>query len=183
MPMDKLVNRVTVVQGSGPTREVKTVYDGREDEFPSIPIDGIVRSVTVIEGTGALRRSKLVFRSRYWEEHDGSWRDGERGMRRFLKADMIRAQEAYRRHRESASDDKQLWWLDLPANMVRAFIKAGKKTRKDRADNRADDADVAVSTVQADMHHLKDDLTSTAGGIKRDAKSKAFDTKIKVKGA
>lgn len=174
--MDKVVSRVTVVQGSGPTREAKTVYDGREEDFPTIPIDGIVRSVTVVEGRG---RAKVVFRSRYWADRDESWQSGERGMRRFLKADMIRAQETYRRHLESAGEDKQIWWLDLPANIVRAFIKADRKVRKEKP---ARDVDADVSDVQADMRDLKEDLKATVVDTKRDIKSKASDTRNRVKG-
>ena len=70
--MDKVVNRVTVVQGTGPNREARTVYDGREEEFPTIPIDGSVRTVTVVEGPSGSRRSKVIFRSRHWEERDNS---------------------------------------------------------------------------------------------------------------
>lgn len=175
--MDKLVNRVTVVQGSGPTRETETVYDGREDDFPTIPIDGIVRSVTVVEGSGE-RRSTLIFKSRYWDDRAETWESGERGFRRFLKADMIRAQDAYRRHLESASGDKQNWWLDLPANMVRAFIEANREVGTPK---RAKHADGRHET--AEMRDVKDDIKATAVDMTTAVKSKAPDTRTKVKGS
>lgn len=176
--MDKLVNRVTVVQGSGPTREAKTVYDGREDDFPTIPIDAIVRSVTVVEGSD--RRATVIFKSRYWDDRAETWEAGERGFRRFLKADMIRAKDAYRRHRESASGDKQNWWLDLPANMVRAFIEANREVGKPKRAKHPDHAGDRHAT--AEMREGKDDVKATAVDMTTAIKSKASDTTTKVKG-
>lgn len=172
--MDKLVNRVTVVQGSGRAREAKTVYDSRDEDFPTIPIDPIVRTVTVLEGGAA----KVVFRSRKFAEREDSWQLDEGLMRRFLKADMIRAQETYRNHLESATHDK-LWWLDLPGNMVRAFLKADHKVRKSK---RSGELEADVKEVQSDLRDLADDLGAAAGEAKRDAKSKASDLKTKAKG-
>lgn len=177
--MDKLVNRVTVVQGSGRSREAKTVYDARDDDFPTIPIDPIVRSVTVIEG-GENRTAKVIFRSRQFAERKDAWAFDESLLRRFLQADMIRAQETYRQHLDSATHDKQMWWLDLPANMVRAFLKADHKVRKSE---RSKDLESDVKDVQSHLRGLAEDIKATAeDAAKKDSKSRASDTKTKAKG-
>ncbi len=176
--MDKLVNRVTVVRGSGRAREAKTVYEADQEDFPTIPIDPIVRSVTVIEG-GEERTAKVVFRSRHWGERKSSWEFTEETMRRFLKADVIRAQETYREHLHSANFDKRTWWLDLPVNMVRAFLKADYEVRNNKRSKELDDA---MKNVQSDLRDLKDDIEAAASDTKKDSKSKAAEAKSKAKG-
>jgi hypothetical protein len=176
--MDKLVNRVTVVQGSGKTRAAKTVYDARDDDFPTIPIDPIVRSVTVVEG-GDTRVARTVHKSPQWAERKGGVQFDESLLRRFLKADMIRAQETYKQHLESATHDKSMWWLDLPANMVRAFLKADHQVRKSQ---RSQDLEVAVKDMQSDLRDLANDVQAAAYDAKADIKGRASETKAKVKG-
>ena len=92
---------------------------------------------------------------------------------------MIRAREAYRNHVDSASSSRQDWWLDLPANMIRAVVAASHTAKKNQ---RADDLDADVRDVQAGMRDLKDDFKAAASEVKQDSKSKTFDTKTKVKG-
>lgn len=176
--MDKLVNRVTLVRGSGRTREAKTVYESSEEDFPTIPIDPIVRSVTVIEG-GEEKTAKVVFKSRTWSERKPSWELTEETMRRFLKADVIRAQETYREHLHSANFDKRTWWLDLPVNMVRAFLKADYEVRKNKRSKEIGDA---MKDVQSDLRDLKDDIEAAASDTRKDGKTKASEAKSKAKG-
>jgi hypothetical protein len=129
--MDKLVRQVTVVQGSGPARSAKVVYHEKQQDYPTFPMDDIVKRITVIRGKGRTRQVQVIFNSPYWADRDDSWQSFEQGVRRFLKADMIRAQEAYRRHVESARDAKKTWWLDISTNFARSIIEAEKSTRKD----------------------------------------------------
>ena len=178
--MDKLVNRVTVVQGTGRTRAAKTVYDAnaKAEDFPTIAIDPIVRSVTVIEG-GEPRVATTIHKSLHWSDRKGGIQFDESLLRRFLKADMIRAQETYKQHLESATHDKSMWWLDLPANMVRAFLKADHQVRKSK---RSQDLEVAVKDMQSDLRDLANDVQAAAYDARADIKGKASETKAKVKG-
>jgi hypothetical protein len=130
--MDKLVNKVTVVEGQGSQRKAKVVYQERQEDYPTFPMDDIVSRVTVIRGSGSAREAKLIFKSPRWADRDDSWRSFESDVRRFLKADMIRAQEAYHRHLESARDAGKTWWLDMPANIARSLIDAERKVRKEK---------------------------------------------------
>jgi hypothetical protein len=138
--MNKLVKKVTVVEGRGTRRKAKVVYEDRQEDYPTIPMDDIVRCVTVIRGSGATREAKTIFKSPHWPDREVTWQSVERGVRRFLKADMIRAQEAYHRHVESAHDAGKTWWLDMPANIARSFIEASEKAREERADEAKSEA-------------------------------------------
>jgi len=130
--MDKLIKQVTVVEGQGSKRKAKVVYQEQQEDYPTFPMDDIVSRVTVIRGSGSKRDAKVIFKSPHWADRDDSWRSFESGVRRFLKADMIRAQEAYHRHLESARDAGKTWWLDIPANVARSFIDAERKVRKEQ---------------------------------------------------
>ncbi len=99
--MDKLVSRITVVEGGGENRQAKVVYESAKAE-------------------GEAAGPSL-----------GSF---ERAVRHLLKADLIRAQEAYDRHVESASKGKGDWLFDAPENMRKAIRKAEKEARKARPD-------------------------------------------------
>jgi len=135
--MDKLVKQVTVVEGSGSQRTTKVVYNERQEDYPTFPMDDIVKRITVIRGRGPVRQAKTIFNSPYWADRDDSWRSFEHGVRRFLKADMIRAQEAYRRHVESAQEAKKTWWIDFPSNIARSFIEAEREVRKEKQEDEA----------------------------------------------
>ena len=100
--MDKLVRRVTVVQGSGEHRDAKVVYESDEDEdiedssdSPPFPFNRLERSV-----------------------------------RHFLKAQVIGAQDAYQRHLDSAAKGGRSWMVDDPRNFMKAGRKAFKEMRK-----------------------------------------------------
>lgn len=128
--MDKLVKRVTIVHGGAGSREAKVVYEEKDDSILPFPMDDVVRSVTVVQGSGAARQSEVIYWNKRWPQDDSSWETFERGVRRALKADMVRAQEAYERHTESVQDGKSMWWLDAPANIAKSLIKADKESRK-----------------------------------------------------
>ena len=103
--MDKLVKRVTVVQGGGENRHATIVYerdrddvDDSDDEFES--------------------ETKSFFRPL------------ERAVRHMLKAEVIMAQEAYERHIKSAAHGRQQWLLDMPSNLLNAERKGIKEIRK-----------------------------------------------------
>jgi hypothetical protein len=130
--MDKLVKQVTVVEGQGSQRTAKVVYHDRQEDYPTFPMDDIVSVVTVVRGRGPSREAKVIFKSPHWNDRDDSWRSFEADVRRFLKADMVRAQEAYHRHLESARDAGKTWWLDIPANVARSWIEAERKVRKEK---------------------------------------------------
>ena len=128
--MDQLVERVTVIQGSGQKREVKVVYDHKHEE-QSFPVDEIVSRVTVVQGSGQNRHAVTVYENKDWSEGGQTLDAIERGVRRVLKADMIRAREAYENHVKSVSEGgRGAWLLDAPGNIARAFIKAEKTIRK-----------------------------------------------------
>ncbi len=101
-------------------------------------MDKLVRRVTVVEGSGENRQAKVVYKAE-GEDRDESYEDFlpsfERSVRHLLKADLIRAQEAYDRHVESASKGKTDWIFDAPENLRKAFVKAEKEARKARPDN------------------------------------------------
>jgi hypothetical protein len=146
--MDELIKQVTVVSGSGDHRETKVVYDDKQEDYPTFPIDDIVSCVTVIRGRGSAREAKAIFKSPRWADRDDSWESFEQDVRRFLKADMIRAQEAYQRHVESAHDAGKTWWIDLPANLIRSFMDAEKKVRKEKREE--DSKSAAKSEAKGD---------------------------------
>jgi Family of unknown function (DUF6312) len=98
--MDKLVRRVTVVQGSGEHRDAKVVYKNDEDEDDE-------------EGSGGPRLKRL-----------------ERSVRHMLKAQVIAAQEAYQRHLDSVEKGGNSWLMDEPSNFMKARKKALKEMRK-----------------------------------------------------
>ena len=98
--MDKLVRRVTVVQGSGENRRENVVYRSEDDEGED-------------EGFGMPRLNRL-----------------ERTVRHMLKAQMIAAQEAYQRHLDSVEKGGNRWVLDEPMNFMKARRKAMKEMRK-----------------------------------------------------
>jgi hypothetical protein len=100
--MDKLVKRVTVVQGSGNLRQSTVVYESDEDYDEDRDED----------------RERRTFRP------------FERAIRHILKAELIMAQEAYNRHIKSASHGASDWLLEAPSNLLRAHRKGLKEVRK-----------------------------------------------------
>ena len=98
--MDKLVRRVTVVQGSGEHRDAKVVYESDEDD----DTDG---------GSGQPNFKRL-----------------ERSVRHMLKAQVIAAQEAYQHHLDSAAKGGNSWLVDDAGNFMKARRKAMKEMRK-----------------------------------------------------
>jgi len=99
--MDKLVRRVTVVQGSGEQRDTKVVYkhDDEDDDLDD-------------------------------SSAEPNFKGLERSVRHMLKAQMIAAQEAYQNHLDSVSKDGNSWLMDAPRNMMKARRKAMKEMRK-----------------------------------------------------
>src|SRR5499427_3726020 len=98
--MDKLVRRVTVVQGSGEHRQANVVYNSREDDDDDDELE-------------IPRMSRL-----------------ERSVRHMLKAQVIAAQEAYQRHLDSAEKGGNAWIADAPRNLMKARRKAMKEMQK-----------------------------------------------------
>jgi hypothetical protein len=98
--MDKLVRRVTVVQGSGENRYSNVVYKSDEDE----------------DLDDALERP--------------SFRRIERSVRHMLKAQVVVAQDAYQRHLDSVEKGGASWFYDAPGNFMRTRWKALKEMRK-----------------------------------------------------
>ena len=99
--MDKLVKRVTVVQGSGEHRHANVVYKSDEDEdedFDGMPGPNFKRI--------------------------------ERSVRHMLKAQVIAAQDAYQRHLNSVEKGGKSWLYDAPGNFMKARRKALKEMRK-----------------------------------------------------
>ena len=95
-------------------------------------MDKLVKRVTVIEGEGENRHAQVIYESPKEEgEDEGLLGPLERAVRHLLKADLIRAQEAYNRHVASASG-KGNWLVDAPENMRQALRKAEKEARKAR---------------------------------------------------
>jgi len=98
--MDKLVKRVTVVQGSGDDREAKVIYNSSDDDDSD-------------DSSGEPNFKRL-----------------ERSVRHMLKAQMIAAQEAYQNHLDSAAKEGNAWLYDSPGNFMKARRKAMKEMRK-----------------------------------------------------
>ena len=98
--MDKLVRRVTVVQGSGEHRDAKVVYESDEDDDTD-------------DSSGQPNFKRL-----------------ERSVRHMLKAQVIAAQEAYQRHLDSAAKGGNSWLVENPGNLMKARRKAMKEMRK-----------------------------------------------------
>ena len=98
--MNKLVRRVTVVQGSGEHRQAKVAYesDDEDEDLEESPVP--------------------IFKPL------------ERAVRHFLKAQVIAAQEAYQHHLESAKKGGHSWVVDDPINFMKARRKAVKEIRK-----------------------------------------------------
>jgi hypothetical protein len=92
----------------------------------------LVKRVTVVKVSGENREAKVVYEGEHEDdENEPSMESFERGVRRFLKADLIRAQEAYDRHVKSASrGGKGEWLFDVPSNIVKAILKAERDTRE-----------------------------------------------------
>jgi hypothetical protein len=102
--MDKLVRRVTVVQGGGENRHATIVYErDRDDDHDDDDSEGEAWSF---------------------------FRPLERAIRHMLKAEVIMAQEAYNRHIKSAAHGRQQWLLDMPSNVFNAQRKGLKEIRK-----------------------------------------------------
>jgi hypothetical protein len=97
--MDKIVRRVTVVQRSGDTRTATVAYEHTEE-----------REDETVQSSSMLRPI-------------------ERVIRRLMKADVIFAQEQYKRHLESGSR-KNGWLFDAPSNILHAGVKAYNEARK-----------------------------------------------------
>jgi hypothetical protein len=96
-------------------------------------MDKLVKRVTVVQGSGEHRRSTVVFESDEDtdDEHERrSFGSLERAVRHMLKAELIRAQEAYSRHVKSASRGGSDWLIDGPSNILRAQRKGLKEVRK-----------------------------------------------------
>jgi hypothetical protein len=100
--MDKLVRRVTVVQGSGENRNANVVYKSDEDEDEDFD-EGLERP---------------------------SFRRIERSVRHMLKAQLIAAQDAYQRHLHSVEKGGNSWFYEAPGNFMRSRRKALKEMRK-----------------------------------------------------
>jgi hypothetical protein len=98
--MDRLVRRVTVVQGSGEHRAAKVVYERDEDEDED-------------EDSESPNLKSL-----------------ERTIRHVLKARLIAAQEAYQRHLDAAAKGGNSWLIDDAVNMMKMPRKAVKEMRK-----------------------------------------------------
>jgi hypothetical protein len=103
--MDKLVRRVTVVQGGGENRHATIVYerDRDDDDDDNDDFESDARSF---------------------------FRPLERVVRHVLKAEVIIAQEAYERHIKSAAHGRQQWLLDMPSNILNAERKGLREIRK-----------------------------------------------------
>jgi hypothetical protein len=93
-------------------------------------MDKLVRRVTVVGGGGD---SKVVYEGDE-EENEPALSSFERAVRHMLKADLIRAQEAYDSHVASASKGKGDWLFEAPENIMKSFRKAEKEARKARPD-------------------------------------------------
>jgi hypothetical protein len=111
--MDKLVRRVTVIQGSGENRHATIVYE-RERDDDDVDDD-------------------------FEDETRSFYRPFERFVRHMLKAEVISAQEAYERHLRSAAHGRQQWLLDMPSNFLNAERKGLREIR--RAASEADRED------------------------------------------
>ena len=95
-------------------------------------MDKLVRRVTVVQSSGGNREAHVVYNSEEDEEDGGSPRltGLERSVRHLLKAQVIAAQEAYRRHLESVEKGGNSWVVEEPFNLMKARRKAMKEARK-----------------------------------------------------
>ena len=98
--MEKLVRRVTVVQGSGERRSAKVVYERDEDDEDEDDRDSV------------------------------QFKSLERAVRHMLKAQVIAAQDAYQRHLDSAAKGGSSWLVDDAMAMMKMPRKAQKEMRK-----------------------------------------------------
>ena len=70
-------------------------------------MDKLVRRVTVVQSSGGHREAHVVYNSGDEDDEDGGsprLTGLERSVRHLLKAQVIAAQEAYRRHLESVGE-------------------------------------------------------------------------------
>jgi hypothetical protein len=100
--MDKLVKRVTVIQGTGANREVIVAYEDKDES---------------LDDEQRRRTSRWL-------------RPVERTIRRLLKADLVGAQEAYQRHLNSSRKRRNGWLRDAEKNYDKASRKAYNEARK-----------------------------------------------------
>lgn len=95
-------------------------------------MDKLVRSVTVVQGSGENRQANVVYKSD--EDEDDldvpSFDRLERSVRHLLKAQVIAAQEAYRRHLELVEKGGSSWLVEDPFNLMKARQKGMKEARK-----------------------------------------------------
>jgi hypothetical protein len=98
--MDDLVNRVTVIRRDGSTKAPRA-----QDVYVQPKKEG---------------RPKVSFWSRPLEK----------GARRMLKAQVIFAQEALKRHDDSGRRRRDGWLLEGPANIAESGRKALNEARK-----------------------------------------------------
>jgi hypothetical protein len=100
--MDRLVRRVTVIQGSGEQRAAKVVYERDEDEDEDEDEDRESPNLQSLERT----------------------------IRHVLKARVIAAEDAYKRHLDAAAKGGNSWLIDDAFNMMKMPRKAVKEMRK-----------------------------------------------------
>jgi hypothetical protein len=101
-------------------------------------MDELVRRVTVVSGSGDHRSAEVAYRSDDDKDRDEFFEDlerprsrrAERRMRHMLKADLIAAQDAYRRHLASVRKGGEEWIYDAPGNFLRSTRKAYREARK-----------------------------------------------------
>jgi len=101
-------------------------------------MDKLVRRVTVVSGSGDHTSAQVAYRSDDDKDRDEFFEDlerprlrrGERSMRHLLKADLIAAQNAYRRHLASVRKGGEEWIYDAPGNFLRSTRKAYREARK-----------------------------------------------------
>jgi hypothetical protein len=96
-------------------------------------MDKLVRRVTVVQSSGDHREAQVVYNSEEEDDEDGGsprLTGLERSVRHLLKAQVIAAQEAYRRHIESVEKGGNSWLVDEPFNLMKARRKAMKEARK-----------------------------------------------------
>jgi hypothetical protein len=88
-------------------------------------MDKTVKRITVIRRSGDTAEGTVIYRRAQKPRQVSTWlRPLERVVRRHLKANVILAEESLRRHDASNRRRKNGWLLDLPANAVKARIKA-----------------------------------------------------------
>jgi hypothetical protein len=92
-------------------------------------MDKLVRRVTVVEGSGGNRHAKVVYENEDYS-HEPALHPIERVVRHLLKADLIRAQEAYQSHLDSAAKGSDAWLADAPRNIAEANRKGLEEARK-----------------------------------------------------